>query len=163
MLAKSRATASLVFALALLTSALPVLPGEANSFLVFRKDKQTKRTADRSQMVWHSSTAPIPGKNIPEDCTVIEIPAELRGKPIQELKRAENSFIKLVHEPKTVVAPPPTEEQVAHREVEETLRTASGDSTITDVEYARLLRISKMEDPAAKKEAWLKIKDKLKR
>lgn len=155
----SRSTNSLLLVLVLaIATASPV---QANSFLVFNKDKVSKRTDDRSSMIWHSSTAPIPGKNCPAESTVIEIPRELKGKPIQELKR--DGFIKLVHEPVVQAVPAPSEEKIADRELKQTLRDTASDTTITDMEYARLLRISNIEDPTKKLEEWEKIKDKVKK
>ncbi len=154
-----RLTYSLVYVLLLLGATTP--PVEANTYLVFRKDKQTKRTDDRAAMIWHASSPPIAGKTCPAESTVIELPKEMKGKPIHELKR--DGFTKIVHEPPVEAVPALTEDQKMEKEIRETLRATADDTTITDVQYARLLRISNMQDSAKKKAEWDKIKDGVKK
>lgn len=153
---------SLTYSLAVLLSLSVVAPclAASNAYLIFRMDKKTRTLSDRPSAVWYSDEAPVPGKNIHGESTVIQMPKELRGKRIQHIKR-EGLNVKF--EPPVEPARVLTPEQLAKREIEQTLKSAATDDTITDEKYARLLRISNIEDSAKRKAEWDKIKDEVKK
>lgn len=137
--------------------ALPLLfllligsPALAGDWAIFYIDPATKRYPERSDHLWRGKI-PTPGVNIASDALVLELPDGY--KDIHDYKRVQKS---LVYEPE---APPaPTAKEVAERNAKKEIDDRLDDATLTDAQFIKLFRLSRMKDPAVRKAELDKIK-----
>lgn len=137
--------------------ALPLLfllligsPVFAEDWAIFYIDPATNRYPERSDHLWRGKM-PTPGVNIKADALVLELPDGY--KDIHDYKRVQKS---LVYEPE---APPaPTAKQVAESNAKKEIDDRLDDANLTDAQFIKLLRLSRMKDPAVRKAELDKIK-----
>lgn len=125
-------------------------PALAEDWAIFYIDPATKRYPERSSHLWRGKM-PVPGVNIAADALVLELPDGYVD--LKDYKRVQKS---LVYEPETPQAP--SAKQVAEVSAKKEIDDRLDDPSLTDAEFIKLFRLSRMKDPAVRKAELDKIK-----
>lgn len=139
----------------MIVSALPAW-AEARYWLVFRPEKG--QIAKRSTEIWEQKNAPEVGENIPLGCIVIPYePQDKKHNPSDYLRTSTS----LIYSPLVEAKPKPSEEDKEADKLNKLMQRAADDNRITDAQYIKLFRISKMHNRAEKVRAYKALRDVL--
>ena len=129
-------------------------PAFADQWLVF-KPNADGTYENRSTCVWISDAPPTPGVNVWRNAKVLPYPAASSSAYPGDYLRDGSD--KLVLAPPVVPAPPPDPVAIGLLTF---LETKASDAAVTDLQYARALRIQRMPraDQAA---AWARLQTEL--